>query len=144
MRVTSRFIEMPGHRAGLFVLSDHFIVLSGPLFGIFARPTTAASLAACCHLAIVFRAVPERRCTSTLASEGNGCGCWLLLFEQIVGQRQRSGQQFPASRRPVLGQFGSCGEDSISLGDEVFEGAEFGLIRWHDLTIGPAKMKSKR
>ena len=65
------------------------------------------SLALRGHLAVVLNTVSERRCRASLAAQGNRSLGGVLHLEQIVSERQRSGQQLPASAGPILRQFGS-------------------------------------
>jgi hypothetical protein len=66
------------------------------------------------------------------------------LLEQIVRQGQGGCEHLSAGGCAILWKFGSGFENPVGLGEQVFQGAEFGMVRWHDLTIGRARTKSNR
>ena len=82
-------------------------------------------LATSSQLAEVVAAALGGHRTSLSAEHG---GRWQLgLFEEIIGQRQGSAEQFAAPSRTVLWQIG-CGEDMICFGNQLVKRSQFAFV----------------
>ena len=132
----------PGHRAGLFVLTDYSSGLRGWLLGLLAGSAASPRLPHGCQLAEVIRPESPRCDASAFVADDfarrlSGLAC------HVINERKRRAQQLAGAPRAILGKRRTGFENEVYFGEDILEGLQRCSIRCHASIVLPVTGESK-